>query len=291
MVRRSLLSLLLLLSMLVVGMVVVFEVHHQPVVYHSVANQSVANQSIVDQPVIGSYEFHETYNLSWGVVEADTTVKKTLIREVILNISSHVVTPIIKNRTAKAVVVRFKALSNGGRVLWQHDSIPPYLWQQIDNGIFIDSGVAEPLIMVSNTGRYLFLVEAHSGPREIPDVRNWVGKDWLYVFGRDGLVKKLNLGKGAWPKRNIFMSSAGNYTILGFEEPQDDGSPLFGRVLIFNGTEVIFDKSFPYDPGCLCYVIPGWGYIDSDGHAVFGLYTGTGVYNGSEFYMSGGTDH
>lgn len=261
MVRKSRLVLLILLSV-----VVAFKILHQP--------------------VIGSYDFHETYNLSWGTVKADTIVKKTVIPEVVLKISSKV-TPITKNRTAKAVVVHFKAFSKDGKTLWEYDSITPYLWKTIDDVIFRKSGFAEPLIMVSNTSSYLFIVEVHSAPREVPFVRRWVGEDWVYVFGERGLVKKLSLGKNPWPKRNVFISSAGNYTILGFEQPQGDGSPAYGRVLIFNGSEVIFDKTFPYDPNCLCYVIPGWGRINEEGYSTFGLYTGTGIYNGTFTYKKG----
>ena len=37
----------------------------------------------------------------------------------------------------------------------------------------------------------------------------------------------------------------------------------------------------------LCYVIPGWGRINEEGYATFGLYTGTGIYNGTLIYEKG----
>ena len=224
----------------------------------------------------------------WGFVTLSEGMKTLNTSFVIANLSQRRANVTLQNRTATLGVKHFVACGYGGEILWEHDSVPPYYWL-IYRGKYMPNreGVSYPQVLTSNTSNYLFVVEVHSAPREVPFVRRWVGEDWVYVFGREGLVKKLSLEKDSWPKRNVFISSAGNYTILGFEQPQEDGSPAYGRVLIFNGSEVIFDKTFPYDPNCLCYVIPGWGRINEEGYATFGLYTGTGIYNGTLIYEKG----
>ena len=239
----------------------------------------------VDQSINQSKEIQKVYNLSWGEVVLETFEEHTSVPSIILNISSsgkgHFM---VENKTEKLRVTRFAAYSHSGEFLWEHYAMSPYLWKIYWSSTLKSQGISEPLILVSHTSDYLFIVELYSGPKEMPDVRAKLGMDWLYIFGKEGIIKKMNLGKGYWPKRNAFLVSNGTYTLFGFEQPEGDGSPAYGRVIIFNNTEVIFDKTFEYDPDCLCNVIPGWGEISEDGHAIFGLYNGIGIFNGTFEY-------
>ncbi|WP_237710135.1 hypothetical protein [Pyrococcus sp. ST04] len=222
----------------------------------------------------------QAYFFPWGFIASIQRSKTLNVQLIIMNLSQPKVNVTVQNKETTVRVKQLVACSYDRKLLWEYEAGVPYHWI-IHYGEEMPSreGVSYPSILTSSTESYLFLVEIHSAPREVPSIRRWVGEDWVYIFGKNGLVKKLSLGKDSWPKRNVFISSAGNYTILGFEQPQEDGSPAYGRVLIFKGAEVIFNKTFSYKSGCLCYIIPGWGNIDENGYATFGLYTGIGIYN------------
>ncbi|AEH24958.1 hypothetical protein [Pyrococcus yayanosii] len=230
------------------------------------------------------------YFFTWGFVASIEDTRTMNVPFVIVNITRYETNVTVLNKIITVNVKRLVVCSYEGKLLWSYELKHPYYYYwTINYGSEMSSkeGLSYPQILISNTSNYLFVVEIYSAPREMSFVRRWVGDDFVYIFGKQGLIKKLSLGENPWPKRNVFVSSAGNYTILGFEQPQGDGSPAFGRVLIFSGTEVIFDKIFPYDPNCLCHVIPGWGHVNEDGYAVFGLYTGVGIYNGTFTYREG----
>jgi len=231
----------------------------------------------------------EAYFFPWGFVglyERNETVELPLI---LVDVTYYPVVALeLKNKTATLQVKHFVACDYRGNLLWDHAQMLPYIWE-VRKVARSEEGISWPQIFVSSTRGHFFIAEFHGGlpADKMPDARYKLGNDWLYVYGKEGLVKKIDLGRGYWATRNIFLASNGSYTILGFECPQSDGSPMFGRVIIFENTKPIFDKKFDYDPNCLCHVIAGWGKIREDGCATFGLYTGIGTYcNGTFHYES-----
>ncbi len=187
------------------------------------------------------------------------------------------------NITAKVPVVVLMACSYDGKPLWNL-TLSGYIWVHDGGKYNWYNGTALPALLVANTSDYLYVLGYQTAPREFPDLRGYAPDDYLYILGKNGTVRRFDLGRGVVPIRNAFLVSNGSYVLMGFERPQLDGSPYLGYVMILNGTEVIFQRLFRMnDPTCLCYVIPGWGRIDENGCAVFGLYDGEGRYCNGEF--------
>ncbi|WP_297556034.1 hypothetical protein [Thermococcus sp.] len=188
------------------------------------------------------------------------------------------------NLTAEVPVVVLRACSYDGKPLW-NITFSGYTWAY-DGGKYgvKENGMAVPGVMITNTSDYLYALVYQTAPRPYSEFRNYAPDDYFYVLGRNGTVKKFDLGRGFLPLRNAFLVSNGSYVLMGFERPLPDGSPMSGYVMILNGTKVIWSRLFQMnDPSCLCYVIPGWGRIDKNGCATFGLYDGEGKYCDGKF--------
>ncbi|GAB6135729.1 hypothetical protein [Thermococcus prieurii] len=189
------------------------------------------------------------------------------------------------NVTAEVPVVVLKACTHDGNPLWNL-TLSGYAWAY-DGGRYgvKSNGTALPTLLVANTSDYLYVLVYQTTPRSYSEFRNYVHiNDYFYVLGKNGTVRKFDLGRGFVPIRNTFLISNGSYVLMGFERPQPDGSPMSGYVMILNGTEVVWSRLFQMnDPSCLCYVIPGWGRINENGCAVFGLYDGEGRYCDGKF--------
>jgi len=186
--------------------------------------------------------------------------------------------------TAKVPVVVLRACTHDGKLLWNL-TLSGYLWAY-DGGKYgvKANGTALPALLVTNTSDYLYVLVYQTSPRQFSDLRRYAPDDYFYVLGRNGTVRKFDLERGFVPIRNVFLVSNGSYVLLGFERPQPDGSPMSGYVMIMNGAEVVWSRTFQMKyPDCLCHVISGWGRIDEKGCAVFGLYTGEGRYCNGKF--------
>ncbi|NJE48875.1 hypothetical protein [Thermococcus sp. 9N3] len=189
------------------------------------------------------------------------------------------------NVTAKVPVMVLMACSYDGKLLWNL-TLSGYAWAYDDGEYGIQAnGTETPALLVANTSDYPYVLVYQTTPRSYSEFRNYVSiNDYFYVLGRNGTVREFDLGRGFVPIRNPFLISNGTYVLMGFERPQPDGSPMSGYVMILNGTKVVWSRLFQMnDPSCLCYVIPGWGRIDRNGCAVFGLYDGEGRYCNGEF--------
>ncbi|WP_456444089.1 hypothetical protein [Thermococcus sp.] len=192
------------------------------------------------------------------------------------------------NLTAEVPVVVLRACGYDGKPLWNL-TFSGYTWAY-DGGKYgvKENGTAVPGILATNTSDYLYALVYQASPRQFSDLRRYAPDDYFYVFGKNGTVREFDLGGGYVPIRNTFLLSNGSYVLMGLEQPQLDGSPQSGYVMILNGTKVIWSRLFQMnDPSCLCYVIPGWGGIDKNGCALFGLYDGEGRYcNGKFTYVA-----
>jgi len=80
-------------------------------------------------------------------------------------------------------VKHFAACSYRRELLWRYDSVPPYYRLIYHRKYIPNREVSYPWILTSNTSSYLFIIEVHLAPHEVPFVRRWVGEDWVYVFG------------------------------------------------------------------------------------------------------------
>jgi len=195
------------------------------------------------------------------------------------------------NVTAKVPVVVLMACGYDGKPLWNF-TLSGYAWAYDDKKYGIEAnGTVAPIVLLTNTSDYLYVLVYQTAPRQFQDLRRYAPDDYFYVLGKNGTVRKFDLGGGPVPIRNTFLISNGSYVLMGLEQPQLDGSPYAGYVMILNGTKVVWSRLFLMkDPSRLCYVIPGWGRIDRNGCAVFGLYDGEGRYCNGEFtYIANAT--
>ncbi|WP_456421363.1 hypothetical protein [Thermococcus sp.] len=193
--------------------------------------------------------------------------------------------------TAKVPVAVLRACTYDGNLLWNL-TFSGYVWAYGGGKYGVKAnGTALPALLVTNTSNYLYVLTYQTAPRSYFEFRNYASDDYLYVLGKNGTVRKFDLGRSFVPIRNAFLVSNGSYVLLGFERPQPDGSPMSGYVMILRGTEVVWDRNFQMNyPACLCHVISGWGRIDENGCAVFGLYGGEGRYcNGKFNYVANTT--
>ncbi|AFL94771.1 hypothetical protein CL1_0564 [Thermococcus cleftensis] len=225
----------------------------------------------------------EAYFFPWGFVVVETVPEVRGIPIVNVRIG-RTYEEDSRNITAMVGVTRIEAYDYTGHLLWVHEPQPPYIWEITrtdDGGEGYEKGVSYPRILISNSSEYLFIAELPrsfgnmvSLPVSAGDVCNY-----LYVYGGNGLVERFNFSSsGRYRVNNEFLLSAGNYTVFGFQMPYEDGSPNYGEVLLFNGSEVIFRRRFDRDPECLCDVIHGWARIYPGGCVYFGLLEGTGFY-------------
>lgn len=130
----------------------------------------------------------------------------------------------------------------------------------------------------SASENYLFVFTPSNEPAGIR------ANDTLYVFGKTGLVRKFDFPNIYYPSRCGFLKSRGNYTLFLLDQPQADGTAGIGRVLLFRGLEITFNRTFTFrdsieDPvHCV-------GDVSSSGPAAFGLYGGVGIFNGNLKYI------
>ncbi|WP_297498386.1 hypothetical protein [Thermococcus sp.] len=189
-----------------------------------------------------------------------------------------------RNITAMVGVMRIEAYDYEGNILWVHESQPPYIWEirrTDDGGRNYKKGISYPEILISNSSEYLFIAELPRTFRNMITLPVSTGDvcNYLYVYGGNGLVERFNFSSsGGYQVDNEFLLSSGNYTVFGFQVPLGDGSPDYGKVMIFKGSKVIFTRRFERDPTCLCNVIHGWAKITPDGCVFFGLFNGYGFY-------------
>lgn len=87
------------------------------------------------------------------------------------------------------------------------------------------------------------------------------GADLLHIYGREGLVRGVELGDFAEPPAHVFFASNGSYSLFGFEILEGDGTPAGGKVFVFRGADVVFNRTFLRPGECMCYVIHGWGML------------------------------
>ena len=130
----------------------------------------------------------------------------------------------------------------------------------------------------SASENYLFVFTPSNAPAGIQ------ANDTLYAFGRDGFVEKFDFPNVYYPSRCGFLKSRGNYTLFLLDQPQADGSAGLGRVILFRGLEITFNRTFTFrdsieDP---VYCV---GDVSANGLAAFGLYGGVGIFNGSLRYV------
>ncbi|AFK22382.1 hypothetical protein [Pyrococcus sp. ST04] len=231
----------------------------------------------------------KAYFFPWGFVFIEKTPE---VRTVIFDkvwIEDHVFKKDIKNITTIVEVTRIKACSYRGNVLWEHEVQLPYVWEFSKNDTresFYMKGIAYPKVLISNNTEYLFIAELPQSIKGLISLPTAKGvNNYLYIYGGEGLVKKFSI-PSMFKLRNVFLISAWNYTVFGYEKPQEDWSPDYGEVIIFNGSQVIFRRKFKWAPGCLCNVIHGWAEIYPGGCVYFGLLEGEGLYcNGTFRYI------
>jgi len=223
------------------------------------------------------------FTLDWGSVvlqEVNDTKEVPLVKFIVDSQGKTNIT--VENVTAKVPVVVLKACSKDGELLWRME-FPSYLWAYEDS-YGKENGTAVPKVLATHSYTYLYIIVYQTAPRAYQEFRAKAPNDYLYILGENGTVKVIDLGSNVVPIRNVFLTSNGNYVLIGFEKPQPDGSPYSGEIIILNKTEVLFRKTFFIkDPSCLCNIIPGWGRINRDGCAVFGLYNGRGEYCNGKF--------
>jgi len=223
-------------------------------------------------------------SLGWGFVVIENAMEFTVVPFVKFSVDPYGKTNVsVGNITTKVPIRVLRACSYYKKPLWNL-TLSGYLWFYDGGKYNRYNGTALPEVLVANTSDYLYVLVYQTAPREFPDLRGYAPDDYLYILGRNGTVKVFDLGRGVVPIRNAFLVSNGSYVLMGFERPQLDGSPYLGYVMILNGTKVVWSRLFQMnDPSCLCYVIPGWGKIDKNGCAVFGLYDGEGRYCDGKF--------
>jgi len=222
---------------------------------------------------------------NWGFVVIENASEMGSVPFVKFSVDPYGRTNVSTGRlTSKVPVVVLRACTYDGKLLWNL-TFSGYAWAY-DSGKYgvKANGTALPALLVTNTSDYLYVLAYQTASRPYSEFRNYASDDYFYVLGRNGTVRKFNLERGFVPIRNVFLVSNGSYVLLGFERPQPDGSPMSGYVMIMNGAEVVWNRTFQMKyPDCLCHVISGWGRIDKKGCAVFGLYTGEGRYCNGKF--------
>ena len=222
----------------------------------------------------------QKFSLSWGTAFLENASEVRRVPFVKFSVDVYGRTNVSTGElTAKVPVVVLCARGIDGKPLWNL-TFSGYAWAY-DGGRYgvKENGTAVPGVLITNTGDYLYTLVYQTAPRPSSEFRNYAPDDYFYVLGKNGTVRKFDLGRGFLPLRNAFLVSNGSYVLVGFERPLPDGSPMSGYVMILNGTEVVWSRTFQMnDPSCLCYVIPGWGKIDQNGCATFGLYDGYATY-------------
>ena len=215
----------------------------------------------------------------WGFIAVQDTVGRRTVPLVLYQVNANSIANIsARNATSEVPLKVLMGCTYDGKPLWDME-FPGYVWAYERGSYTKYNGTAVPDVLAAKAGDYLYVLVLQSAPKRVQEVRKYAPSDYLYVFGENGTVKELNLGKGTVPARNAFIVANGTYVLLGFERPQPDGSPQSGYVEILNGTEVLYRRLFQMtDPTCLCHVIPGWGRIDKNGCATFGLYDGYATY-------------
>ena len=227
----------------------------------------------------------EVFFFNWGFVAVRNESEVRAVPLVKLIVGQYGKTNVSTGSlTAEVPVVVLRACSYDGRPLW-NITFSGYAWAYDGGKYGIEAnGTVPPIVIATNTSNYLYVLVYQTSPRQFSDLRRYAPGDYFYVFGKNGTVRKFGLGGGYVPIRNVFLVSNGSYILMGLEQPQLDGSPQSGYVMILNGTKVIWSRLFQMnDPSCLCYVIPGWGRIDKNGCATFGLYDGEGRYCDGKF--------
>ncbi len=222
----------------------------------------------------------EVFFFNWGFVAVRNESKVSTVPLIKFSVGQYGKTNMSTgNLTAEVPVVVLRACSYDGKPLWNL-TLSGYAWAYDDREYGIEAnGTVAPVVLATNTSDYLYVLVYQTSPRQFSDLRRYAPEDYFYVFGKNGTVRKFDLGGGYVPIRNAFLVSNGSYVLMGLEQPQLDGSPQSGYVMILNGTKVVWSRLFQMnDPSCLCYVVPGWGRIDEKGCAVFGLYDGEGRY-------------
>ena len=226
----------------------------------------------------------EAYFFPWGFVVSEEgkevfSVPKYVMNygedpewgDILKNIS-------IENTSYMIKVNHLIACDYGGKILWKHIQPLSYLWEIKEEGVTEKSGESSFQIYTHASEEYFFMAKFLGKPRY------HFGPDWLYIYNKNGLVKEIKLGEPPEPPDRVFFTSNGSYTLLGFNLYEGDGTPYGGRIMIFNGSEVIFDK-FISRNDCLCYPVHGWGQITLKGCARFGMLEGVGTYcNGTFTY-------
>ena len=224
----------------------------------------------------------QKFSLSWGTAFLENVSEVRSVPFMKFSVDIYGRTNVSTGEsTAKVPVVALCARGIDGKPLWNL-TFSGYAWAY-DGGRYgvKENGTAVPGVLITNTSDYLYALVYQTSPSPYSDseFRNYAPDDYFYVLGRNGTVKKFDLGGGYVPIRNVFLVSNGSYILMGLEQPQLDGSPQSGYVMILNGTKVIWSRLFQMnDPSCLCYVISGWGKIDQNGCATFGLYDGYATY-------------
>ncbi|AEK72497.1 hypothetical protein GQS_02980 [Thermococcus sp. 4557] len=234
----------------------------------------------------------KAFFFDWGFIAVGNTTTKRTVPIVLYQIDANSVVNIsVRSVTSDVSVKVLTGCTYDGKQLWIME-FDPYLWSYSDaRRNRVTNGTAYPELLFTQANGYLYLLAYQTSSSDVQDFRTYAPNDYFYIIGENGTVEKFDLGGSTVPIRNTFLVSNGSYVLMGFEKPQLDGSPRSGYVMILNGTEVLFRRSFQMnDPTCLCHVIPGWGRIDEKGCAVFGLYTGEGRYCNGEFtYVANST--
>ena len=220
----------------------------------------------------------EAYFFPWGFVIVKTVPDTRSIPIVNASFDRNY-TEDSRNITAMIGVTKIEAYDYGGHILWVHESQPPYIWELKLGRGYQKKGISYPKVLISNSTDYLFVAEfsrSFGNSITLPSFTGNTG-NCLCIYGKEGIVRRFEFEK-KYEVENEFLQSLGDYTVLGFQVPCEDGSPEYGRIMIFKGSEIIFTRSFERDPTCLCNVIHGWARITPDGCVFFGLFNGYGFY-------------
>ncbi|AEC51189.1 hypothetical protein PNA2_0271 [Pyrococcus sp. NA2] len=238
----------------------------------------VANGYVIEKR--GSRYFLNTtkvFFFNWGFIALQDVTQTRNVTQIMWRVGSLGVTNVsIQNVTSQVRVRLITGCTYNGKFLWSLE-LPGYVWVY-ERGNNRKSGVSTPNVLLASTKDYLYAFIFQTAPRSFQEFRKYAPEDTLYILGENGIVRKFNLGKGVIPLRNAFLVTNNTYALLGFERSLPDGSPYLAHLMILNGSEVIYQKTFGMSEPCLCSIIPGWGMRDENGCAIFGLYNGTATY-------------
>ncbi|BAA30169.1 hypothetical protein [Pyrococcus horikoshii] len=184
----------------------------------------------------------------------------------------------VENVTEVVEVTKIKAYSYNGSLLWEHKPQPPYKWGAI---------LHYPRVLFSNNSEVFFIAEIPQGIRgnspDLPPLLRNVTQNCLYVYGERGLIQKF-VFSNLYRATDVFLISARNYTAFGIEIPYGDNTPHYAEVLIFQGSKVIFRKSFVRsNPSVLMDLLTGKAKVLPNGYVEFGVFDGVGVYHNGTF--------